>query len=457
MVTVSNDYWINGVVSAAALLILAVVLTGCEPDLTDREAFLITQDIQEQVPNIGGLMRLTEGELGDLQIYVDRSASMQPYTAEPSTYSELLASLDTQLAGSIDFFAFGYPSQQQGQVVESISPFALEEPSTYNWVNNDYGPLFADFDPTQSHLAISDGVQSVADTGARQSGTVESVGAWVEQGGVFSLMVYRVPYHGTYYHEEPTTGAMQYSCDDRPVYLYGFFPTVAAKNALMEILEVEGLQPDHQFTIGETSVDVQVQERALGNPDDGRARGPRLLRNLVDHSSHPDLHNVASGRHTGGQDRWEMNVELDSTALPWASLPKSERRTVGANLTMEAQHWRVDSDSLAAKSNQVVNPPSDTPRLLDPEPMHISDDAYTVRMGVTVDPHMPEGGRERTASLLTFGVTHSGANQLIPDNLSVRRDDDPAACSQTLNIQPVMGAVIRNHYIAGQALLITQW
>ena len=73
---------------------------------------------------------------------------------------------------------------------------------------------------------------------------------------------------------------------------------------------------------------------------------------------------------------------------------------------------------------------------------------------MTYEPDTPP---TRVASLLTLGVSPAGANTVIPDSYSTRRDDRPAKCSRTLNLQRTIGAVLREHYVLGRALLVTEW
>lgn len=444
---------LSGIIVGVVVLVVILVSSIDRTVVTDSEAVLVTEAVQERVPTIGSLMRSSNtDELGTLQVYVDRSASMQPYSNNASKYTDLLEMLDTQLANSSMFYGFGVPGgEEQSQVVEEVDALDLEQPEAYTWINNDYGELFDGLDEQQSHIAISDGVQSVPEGGARQSSTVRAIGNWLEHGGVFSLMVYRVPYQGTYYHEEPTTGTVQYDCTDRPIYLYGFFPTVSAKEKVMEILEMEELLPDHQLTVGQASVDLQVQERRFDRRSErGGHRGPLLLHSLKNHSNDPNLKSVFSG-HATDENQWEVDVQLDTTALPWRSLSDAERGTVSENLSIDARHWRIDT--LDAKNERIALQPTDALEVINPE--RFAEDIVHIRADVL--PPDFNANNPRTASLLTIGLDAGGASRLISDDLSTRRDNSPDACNQTLNVQSVMGAILRDYYTAGQTLLITLW
>lgn len=443
--------------SWAGLLALLVVMVGCvDPPLSDDEAPPLVEEINRHIESVGDITPHPEQEVGDLQVYVDRSASMRPYTlGGESVYFDLLSTLDGQLAGQVDFYGFGYPSQEQGQVVEPADPFFLEDPDAYLWVNNDYGPLFADLDPDQPHLIISDGVQSAPEEGARFGGIVSSIGAWLETGGIFTLLAYRGPYDGTYYHEVPEIGSIAYSCDDRPFYGFGFFPSVAAKQEYLNILEANGVETAHEITIGTSSTSVELRERA--HPVDDQRRGERLFRSLTDHrDTHPDVGNVFSGRvanpNASPGAPLQFDVSVDSTVLPWRTLSEANRERVMDALQPTFQHWRIDTLSVA--NSNVVLTKTDEPRIFNTDAtVH---DTWQAHVDASMS-YVPQQRRERIASVVQLGLGASGANRLIPDDLSVRRDDDPSACSQTLNIQQTMGAVIREHYVLGEALLVTEW
>lgn len=439
------------------LLALLIVLSGCGDTLPEEQAPLLVEEINRHIESVGNITPHAEQEAGDLQVYVDRSLSMRPYTTGgESVYFDLLSTIDGQLAGQVNFYGFGYPSEEDQQVVESADAFFFEDPDAYTWVNNDYGSLFSDLAPDQPHLILSDGVQSEPEEGARFGGIVSSIGTWLETGGVFTLLVYRGPYEGTYYHEVPDTGAIAYNCSDRPFYGFGFFPSVAAKQEYIEILEANGVETVHQITIGTSSASVTPREHAHPANEDQR-RGDRLFRSLTDHrDTHPDVGHVFSGQvanpNAGAGSPMQFDVSVDSTALPWRALSKADREHVMNALEPTFQHWRIDTLSVG-NSNAVLTK-TDTPRIFDT--------GATVRD--TWDAHVdasllysPKGRQERIASVLQLGLGPAGANRLIPNNLTTRRDNNENACSQTLNIQQTMGAVIREHYVLGEALLVTEW
>ncbi|PEN07932.1 hypothetical protein CRI93_05665 [Longimonas halophila] len=439
------------------LLALLIVLSGCGEPLSNEEAPLLVEEVNRQIESVGDMTPPPEQDVGDLQVYVDRSVGMRPYTlGGASVYFDLLETLDGQLAGQVDFHGFGYPSQEQGQVVEPVDALFMEDPAAYTWVNNDYESLFADLDPDQPHLIISDGVQSEPEEGARFGGIVNSIGAWLETGGVFTLLAYRGPYEGTYYHEVPDTGAISYSCSDRPFYGFGFFPSVAAKQEYIEILEANGVETVHQITIGTSSASVVPREHSHPANEDQR-RGERLFRSLTDHrNTHPDVGHVFSGQvanpDASAGSPLQFDVSVDSTTLPWRTLSGTDRERVMNALEPTFQHWRIDT--LSVGNRQVALTETNAPRTFDTRAT--VRDTWHAHVDALLS-HSPQQRKERIASVVQIGLGPTGANRLIPNDLSVRRDAAASACSQTLNIQPTMGAVIREHYVLGEALLVTEW
>ena len=438
------------------MLALLVLISGCGEILSTKEAPLLVDAINEHIKSVGDITPPAKAEVGDLQVYVDRSASMRPYTSTRNgAYANLLRTLDGQLAGQIDFYGFGYPSEEQGQVVSATRALLLEDPSAYVWVNNDYGSLFSNLEPDQSHLIISDGIQSEPEEGARFGGIVSSIGEWLETGGVFTLIAYRSPYEGTYYHEAPTKGAIAYNCSDRPFYGFGFFPSVSAKQEYLAILEANDIAATHQLTIGTSSASVAPRERA--HPVEDQRRGERLLRSFTDHrGTHPDVGHVFSGQVVdpkgGAGSPLQFDVSVDSTSLPWRALSDADRERVMDALEPTFQHWHLDTLSVA--NDNAVLTETDAPRIFNTGSTPHS--TWQAHVDASIS-YAPKQRQRRIASVVQVGLGPTGANQLIPDALTTNRDDYEEACSQTLNIQKTMGAVVREHYVLGEALLVTEW
>jgi len=446
-----------GIAGAAVFILIVVLFTTINSEvLSDREAGPLVDAVFDEVTAQGGVMATRDGSLKQVRVYVDRTLSMRPFTTPgQSPYFDLLEGLDALLAGKIQFRGFGYPSEEEGQVVKSADPVLLEEASQYTFVNNDYGPLFSSLSPQKTHLVVSDGVQSEPTQGERFGEIVTSIGGWIKKGGVFSLVAFRAPYRGTYYHEEPTVGKMEYSCDNRPFYIFGFFPSVEAKKELLDILESGEVSPFYTLTVGEASASVRA--RASKPPEDPTApRGPRVLTAFNRHGeSSPEVNHVYSGRpakKNGSVSPLQFTVTFDSTSALWSRLSTDATKRVARSLDPSFRHWRIDTLSISQENVSLT--PLRTPELVEAT-AQTGKSSRTARLETSLS-FTPEQ-RMRLASLLTVGVSAAGANSLIPDALSARRDDRASACSRTLNIQPMMGVILREHYVLGRALLVTEW
>jgi hypothetical protein len=446
-----------GVVGAAIFVLVLILFTTINSKvLSDKEAVPLVEAVFTQVTPQGGVMSAQGESLEQVRVYVDRTMSMRPFTTQrQSPYFNLLKGLDELLAGSVRFYGFGYPSDQGDQVVQTVEPVLLEEPTQYTFVNNDYGPLFSKLSPTETHLVISDGVQSEPEQGERFGGLVSPIGRWIEQGGVFSLIAFRAPYEGTYFHEAPTVGRIEYSCDDRPFYIFGFFPSVKAKTELLDILKGGGVSPFYSLTVGEASASVRA--RANEPPEDPTApRGPRVLTAFSTHGdSSPKVSHVYSGRSAkkgGNVSPLQFAVTFDSTSGLWSRLSEDAMGRVARSLDPSFRHWRIDTLSVPRKKASLT-------RLRAPEVIestsHLGESSRNAWLETSLSFNPDQ--RMRLASLLTVGLSPAGANSLVPDALSTRRDDRAAACSRTLNIQPMIGVILRKHYVVGRALLVTEW
>lgn len=84
------------------LLALLIVLSGCGDTLPEEQAPLLVEEINRHIESVGNITPHAEQEAGDLQVYVDRSLSMRPYTTGgESVYFDLLSTIDGQLAGQV--------------------------------------------------------------------------------------------------------------------------------------------------------------------------------------------------------------------------------------------------------------------------------------------------------------------------------------------------------------------
>jgi len=438
---------------------LAVTLIGCGPVATDDEVQALVPSIMQQLPTEeGSILPLPERDLDGVSVYVDRTLSMQAFASDEreASYNRVFQVLDGVLASKTSFYGFGYAQNAGDQSVVRANPLELQEASAYSMVNNDYGELFSSFSSgnreNETHLVVSDGVQSDASEGSRFRGVVQSIGEWVEDGGVFVLYAYRSPYRGTYYHEVPEPGQVEYSCSDRPFYMFGFFPSVDAASELEEIFQDETLDPAYQIMIGEASATVSARSTT---PSAERRSGPRILGNY-NHHSPGVVRSVYSGRVNGEKPSIYFDINFDRTRQPWTALSEREMARVAETLEPSLEHWlleRADADSVSLPRLK-----EDAPIEYDPS-VEIASQTDTVWQAHVKIPmsYDLKGPNNRLISLLTLRPSPTGANRLVPESLSTRRDDRPEACSQTLNLRRTLGAVLREHYVIGRSMLITKW
>ena len=450
----SHKLWRSLQLSA---LLATLVFVGCGGGLSDEQAQSIVNVVADSIGTTLGEGLSAPTPLGQINVYVDRSLSMRSFITEgESDYDRLIQALDNVLASKTSFYGFGFESGNNEQTVASIDAVRLQDASSYQFVNNDYARLFSAFEPSDpsTHLVISDGVQSDPQGGERFRGFVTSIGEWVSADRVFALLAYRSPYRGTYYHEVPEPGRVEYGCDDRPFHVFGFFPSVDALQDLTQVLQDEGLDPVHELVLGAPSLDIQPLKRGITADRD------RVFSQLKPHTSQGGIRSVYSGRpvEDGSTTPLQYMVDINLQKHPWYALSDDERMRVASTLEPMLSTWRIQSMDADAASIQSVAPGQF--EVLDPnvDITSRSDTSLTVsiQLSVSVRPES-ENIRSFYASVLRVRPSPSGANRLIPASLSTRRDDQPSACSSTLNLRRTIGSVLREHHILGHSLLITEW
>jgi hypothetical protein len=437
-------------------LFLALILIGsslgslgCGSNLTPDEAGSIASEVKY---NDGSGL---SSSLDQFDVFVDRTLSMKPFIGErESSYSRMIRVLDNVFATRSSFHGFGYRTQESGQVVDPISAVRLQNPSNYQWVNNDYADLFSSFDSVgdTSRLVISDGVQSDVDGGDRFRRIVKSIGNWVNEGGVFGILAYRAPYQGTYYHEAPEKGQIEYDCPDRPFYVFGFFPSLNAFDDLSSVLEDEGFLPTHQVLIGGVGARVSPHQQALPTGQD--QRGNRLLNGLESYEEE-----IYYGRPLVDEGNAEVRFDatFDLQNLPWSGLSDQELERIVTTMEPSVRSWAVNSVQDDTASTQPLGSRRFSSSESEVRILSKSDSVWTAGIQVPLSEGPPGGESQLMASVLSMHPSPTGANRLIPSELSTRRDDRASACSRTLNLRPMLGAVLRQHYVIGRTMLITDW
>ncbi len=444
------------------LLLAALVFgfIGCNGPTQDEVESVVSEVNKDE--NYGDdFMKYKSSEgLKSFKVFVDRTLSMKPFIGEgESLYDQVIRILDNRFATKSSFYGFGYRTQKGKQHVDPISALNLQDPSSYQWVNNDYAELFSSFSSFKdtSRLVISDGVQSDVRGGERFRRIVKSIGDWVDGGGVFALLAYRAPYRGTYYHEVFEPGRIEYDCSDRPFYVFGFFPSVSAFKDLSGVLFDEGFTPAHQILIGETEAKVSPYKWALSEGQEDRGR--RLLNGFKDYGGEGNLRNVYYGRSilNDGDANLRFNISFDLEEYPWRGLSGRELERVVETMEPSIRSWSVNSVQKDTASTQ----PLGTRRVEGSEAevriLSKSDSIWTAGVQIPLFERPQKGGRQLMASVLSLNPSPTGASRLIPSELSTGRDDRASACSSTLNLQPMLGAVLRQHYVIGRTMLLTDW
>jgi len=431
---------------------------GCGGGLSDKKAESVANAVADSIDaELRGVRSLPDTPLGQINVYVDRTLSMKSFITEgKSDYDRLIQALDNVLASKTSFYGFGFKAENSDQTVGSTDAVRLQEASSYQFVNNDYGQLFSSFRPSEpsAHLVISDGVQSDPKGGERFRGVVSSIGDWVNANRVFALLAYRSPYRGTYYHEVPEPGRVEYRCDDRPFYVFGFFPSLGSLQELTQVLQDEGLNPVHELVVGAASLNIRPLKRGI------TAERERVFSQLKPHTTPGGLRSVYSGRLVadGATAPLQYRVDINTQRHPWYALSDDERMRVASTLEPTLDTWKIQSMDVDSASIQSVT--TNQFEAHDPKVRVTSrsDTSLTASIKLPVSAQSEDDDiRSFYASVLNVRPSPSGANRLIPASLSTRRDDQPSACSSTLNLRRTIGSVLREHYVLGRSLLITEW
>jgi hypothetical protein len=428
-------------VTALVLFGLLGTTSGCDPSvITDDQAAMVADSLLATPAQEPSQM---------VHVYLDRSASMRPFV---QARGEVLVQLVNLLDGVLgaQFYGFGFPSQQTGQVIVPLreNPVQLLQPASYAYVNNDNGELFRALSDSTSglHVVISDGVQSAPDDGMRYREIVESIRRWLDQGHVFAVFTFRVPYRGTYYSEvQAALGqgtAVAYDCEDRPLHLFAFSSSEAALARFRENLDAEGLAAQYEVEMGRPAGTMRAAEAA-----EERRGTPRYLMKLYDHGL-GTMPPVQSARLNRRHDSIPLLFEVDTLAHPWRSLSTDARLQALSSLRLDVVAYDLGNlHRQAAQPVRSTRPTSGAPVTVD--------SAGTG--GVALASITPaEGRRQHTAWVASGRLTPVGAQALVPAGLSTRDDRSPEACGQTLNLRPMLGALLQEHYVLGRAILVTE-
>ncbi len=418
----------------------------------------------------GALRRTGDAPIGPVEVYVDLSLSVQPYLAPAAAggapaFSRLVEGLDNSLGSDVEFFGFGFEPDSTAQTVTQMPVGRLLQAASYTRRNNDYGALFAGFraDSTgnlgATRVVITDGVESDPEGGPRFGRIVAAADRWVRAGGVFSVFVYRADYTGTYYSEGASCprGSLAMACANRPLVAFVFSPTADQTDKLRA--SMGDLQPEHVVTVGGRDASLEpVAEVAVA----GSRRPTRLLRKLGQtiapgYEAVPTASIVTTAADAQGFVPLEFTLRIDDAREPWRSLTQPERvrflQTLRPRLRAFAISTRRDSVSIQEVDVDVYRP---TVTVDSAGVAHIVVPVKRpATAGAGLDGTAADGAR-RFAFLLSL-VPYESAPGLVPDGLSTPTDCDAGTCGQTLNLAPLLGAILRDDYVPARTLLLAEW
>ena len=404
-------------------------------------------------------VRISEGELGSVNVYVDRSLSIQPYlsTGEERSLPGLLRRLDGSLGGKIEFFGFGYAPGDSAQTVSRMNMTALLNPSAYTYTNNDYAALFGRFTPGDTtYIVLTDGVQSAqGDARAHYGDIVRQADVWLKSGGSMAVLLYRVPYEGRYYPESRTCSLRQvaYNCPGRPLVAFVFAPSVESIRDLQR-LSGDAFKANEEIYLGNRPLSVRLENTRMEATERGRERRTRVLRDTAVYVV-PGFHDLA-----WGQVSSQIVTDDDFATLTFEVTPRelaegTENATTRQRDLLEAVRPELQGWALMGRDSLSVSQQDLFARDVSVELME-ADSAATPRARIQITVKRPSVKARYFAFLLTLRAPEGGL-MLVPSDYSTVDDCLSGACPNTLNLQPMLGAILRDNFIPGRLLFFTEW
>ncbi len=444
------------------VLVPLLVLTGCggggpfeSPEAVGRVLDAVVAEAPEAKST---LVRAGAGALGHVDVFVDLSLSIQPYLADASgsVLRGLLVGMSNDLGGDIAFHGFGFEPDSAAQTVTPLPVGRLLAADAYTRVNNDYGALFERFAPDSAdalgatRVVFTDGVESDPEGGAMFGRVVGAADRWIRAGGTFAALVWRAPYSGRYYSEGAACprGGFAMTCPDRPLVGFVFAPSAGHLDALLASLGPD-LAPAHALRVGTRD---GVLEPVAEVPVAGSRRPLALLRNVepvvADRYEAVTTGMVSSkAALPSGHVPLRFRLTVDPEAEPWRTLAPAERATFLASLRPRVRAWAVQT----RRDSTWLTPFE--PDIFQPSVEVDSSGALVV----TVPVKRPAVGGARHFAWLVSLVPYQTAQRLVPSGLSTPSDCDAGTCGQTLNLAPLLGAILRDDYVPARALLLTEW
>jgi hypothetical protein len=451
-------------------LAICMLLAGCDsmtPEArAERLAPLLTAQIRSGVGGDLSGIEVADQHLGHIDVYVDRSLTIQPYDRSPeSSFGRLMGLLDDFISSEVSFFGFGFPSRDGGaQVVQPLAAQEAYDSAMYTFANNDYASLFRTFrHDGGTRIVITDGVQSDPDGGARLSQVSSELNRWVTAGGTFAALLYRNPYRGQYYSDLPGEDPW-YDCQDRPLIVFVLAPSSQAIDDLLARLG-QSLRPEHIVRISGNDVAIRPIGETL--PDSGQRRGLRVARGLgtqLVKGFNPIHQQIVVGRAGNGSAGFvplQFEAVLSASDHPWKSLgPEGSARFV-QQLRPEIHGWAIDDRRLAEPSpGDTAHPAPVVGVALDSRPPSISKpvvDGDSIRIRFTIPVRRPPAERNDFAFLVTLRPSEEGSLAMIPEAFSVNDDRPTNACGGSLKLRRLLGGIILRNYYPGRTLLLADW
>lgn len=448
----------------ALVALLALATSGCGgggPFGSPENVGHVLDAVADAAPEARSFLARAADDAGtgEVEVFVDLSLSMQPYLADVqgSLLRRVLVGMSNDLGGDVAFQGFGFEPDSAAQTVSAMPVGALLTAAPYVRVNNDYGALFDRFVPRVAdasaalgavRVVLTDGVESDPEGGAMFGRVVGAADRYVRAGGTFAVLVWRAPYSGRYYSEGAACprGAFQMACPDRPLVAFVFAPTAGQLDALVASLD-EADRPAHTIRVGARDGRIEAVAEV---PGDNPKRPSTLLRSpktVVAAGYEPVTTARVSEQFAlpSGHIPLTFRLTVDTRAEPWRALSAAARAAFLASLRPRLRGWAVsgrDSTVLTEFEPDVFRPT-------------VEADS-TGALVVTVPVKRPAASGRHFAWLLSL-TPYQTAQRLVPADISTPSDCSADACSQTLNLAPLLGAILRDDYVPARAILLTEW
>ena len=453
---------------------LLSITTGCSSQSHDDLFHEIALALVDSVQGDPSALRQRQtAEFEEVTAYVDLSESMMGYLKdESSTYRQFVTTLYNRLGNGVEFNGFGRRKGETKQHINTVTASSLLNASSYVRLNNDYSDLFRRLDANEASLIVTDGVQSHNEDGPLYGGIVDAVDSWLQNGGYFAVLLYRSSFNGDYFNEIPSPDSKKElvcTVKDRPFTVFVFLPSPDAMSELLALLG-ESLQPEHVLAIGDKTMEIEPVETKIRVSDSGRiSRGSKVIRSLAKKDKlglSPYHHStvIGSSANEDGYLPLQFDITLPIDPKQQLNLTQEEAITILKQLRPSIQTWQLDIPrslrnlELSSLNIEDLIESKDVKEHLDSRSIQILEsDSSQVKARLQVHVQKPNEERENFAWILSLYLSPDGADQMVPDDFSTLVDYKASECDKILNLQPLLGAILRKNYVPGRALLFTKW